>query len=219
MTPTARKGKKTETCDELSTTSNHVQLDQAPIYRRGAGRPALHSLSVIVTSRKDSRNLLRRLLRGEPAWCARSRTSQPRNFLVFANRQELEDLVDFTLKEQLTVLPCVLARGGVSATSPRLWPAAPLTVAVQGRDTGQHLIYCLQQAAVPAIGPSGRIPSIPEGTRGACKLQEEPVSERKQGEYPYPLIQEKRTRPRHETRTHGCVPVLAWSPGRRQSQD
>ena len=27
-----------------------------------------------------------------------------------------------------TVLPCVLARNGVSAISPRLWPAAPSTM-------------------------------------------------------------------------------------------
>ena len=36
------------------------------------------------------------------------------------------------LKKKSTVLPCVLARGGVSATCPRLWPATPLTVTVQG---------------------------------------------------------------------------------------
>ena len=44
----------------------------------------------------------------------------------------LETHTLYTLKEQSTVLFCVLARGGVSATSPRLWPAALLTVAVQG---------------------------------------------------------------------------------------
>ena len=36
------------------------------------------------------------------------------------------------LKVQSAVLPRVLAKSGVSATLPRLWPAAPLTVTVQG---------------------------------------------------------------------------------------
>ena len=42
-------------------------------------------------------------------------------------------------KIQSAVLPCVLTRGGVSATSPRLWPAAPLAVTVQGQ---RDIIRC-----------------------------------------------------------------------------
>ena len=37
-------------------------------------------------------------------------------------------------------------------------------------------------------------PLIPGGTRGDCKLQEEPVGVRLQGECPYPPVPVKRTR-------------------------
>ena len=66
-----------------------------------------------------------------------------------------------------TVLPCVLARGGVSATSPRLWLAAPLAVTVQGKKGKASDVGRKPGCRPSHRPPSGRIPSIPEGTRGA----------------------------------------------------
>ena len=68
---------------------------------------------------------------------------------------------------QPAVLPCVLTRRGVSATPPRMWPAAPLTVAVQGIK-GQHLMCCVgrrqgERPKRPAL-PS---PSTPRRRPGA----------------------------------------------------
>ena len=37
------------------------------------------------------------------------------------------------LKVQSSTVPCVLTRSRLSTTPPRLWPAAPLTLTVQGR--------------------------------------------------------------------------------------
>ena len=56
-----------------------------------------------------------------------TRDSSPPHYRV-GERSE-----DTQKKGPTLVLPCVLARSDVSVTFPRLWPAAPLTVTVQGR--------------------------------------------------------------------------------------
>ena len=72
------------------------------------------------------------------------------------------------LKVQSAVLPCVLARSGVSATSPRLWPAAPLTVTVQRAESKKGTMSDVLQAK----GADDRqmpwpSPSTPCGARDA----------------------------------------------------
>ena len=45
-----------------------------------------------------------------------------------------------------------------------------------GKEKGQHLKNCVQQAAVPAISPIEAYPLDPEGTSGAAVVQEKTKS-------------------------------------------
>ena len=80
------------------------------------------------------------------------------------------------------VLPCVLARSGVSATLPRLWPAAPATMLVKL----QTLRALTRKGTASGVRRehAARPPSPwpfpldqPKGVRGPCILQGEPVGE------------------------------------------
>ena len=80
----------------------------------------------------------------------------------FPARDALKDRLKTSLRQsrKLNVqsLPCVLAGSRLPTTSPRFPLAAPLTVTLQraGSREGRCLMYCVQQAAVPAIGPMER---------------------------------------------------------------
>ena len=92
-------------------------------------------------------------------------------------------------------LPWVFTGSGVSTTPQRVWLAAPWTVTVQGP---KRTTSGVRESRKPRTNdrPPLPSPSIPGGTRGDCKLQEDPVGERKLGEYPYPPVPVKRTTPR-----------------------
>ena len=95
------------------------------------------------------------------------------------------------LNGQSKVLPCVFTGSVVSDTPQRLWPGAQWTVAVQGTK-GQHLVYTVEAQTAPrrkarradeatAIAIS---PRPPEGARGPCEVQGDPVAELEEDEYP-----------------------------------
>ena len=98
-----------------------------------------------------------------------------------------------TLKAKLRskFLPCVLARGCISATSPQLWPAAP-RIAKLYREERDSICRNATKKARRASVRHCHLSSALERTRGVCKVQQEPVAELEQ---PSDVLQEVEHQP------------------------
>ena len=95
----------------------------------------------------------------------------PSQLQVWLESHTLYTCYNHKFNVQSTVLPCALARRRHSTTLPRLWPAATLTVTVQGRrDSIQCTAYSrLQTQPSAPRNREGRIPRSPNEPEAPLK--------------------------------------------------